>query len=169
MLDEKGAPVFTRATCFISKTEWDFRFSEQDLIRPGEWFTNYTRSKLKPIQDRTVLLEREEEILPDVSVLFAPGHTPGHMVVSFASQDERLLYIGDTVLHPLLLEHPDWLPVYDIMPEAAMVSKQRIFDLASSTGCWVIGQHFPPFPSLGVIVKKEPGWEWFPKGNGAAG
>ena len=78
------------------------------------------------------------------------------------SDDERLLYVSDTVLYPLHLEHPDWLPIYDILPDQAEPSKQRIFDLAAKEGTWVIGQHFPPFPSLGHVVKKGEGWEWQP-------
>ncbi len=161
-LDDRGEPVFINANYYISRVEWDFWFSEAALLGPGEWFTNYARGKLSPLKARTVLLDREEEILPGVSVLFAPGHTPGHMVVSFSSQGERLLYTGDTVVFPLHLEHPDWLPKYDILPEQAAVSKLRIFDLAASTNCWVLGQHFPPFPNLGHVVKKEIGWEWQP-------
>jgi len=112
-----------------------------------------------------VRIGQEGEILPGVSVLFAPGHTPGHMVVSFACGSERLLYTGDTAIHPLHLEHPDWRPVYDILPYLAATSKRRIFDLAAVTGCWVMGQQFPPFPSLGHVVKKGIGWEWQPIGN----
>jgi glyoxylase-like metal-dependent hydrolase (beta-lactamase superfamily II) len=50
-------------------------------------------------------------MVPGIGAIPAPGHTPGHMVVSVCSGDERLLYIGDTVLHPLHLEHPDWIPI----------------------------------------------------------
>jgi glyoxylase-like metal-dependent hydrolase (beta-lactamase superfamily II) len=168
-LNNAGEPIFTNANYFICKVEWDFWFSEEAMVRPGEWFTNYARQKLAPLKDKMVLLEWEEEILPGVSVLFAPGHTPGHMVVSFASEGERLLYTGDTVLQPLHLDHPDWLPKFDILPELAAASKHRIFDLAASTGSWVLGQHFPPFPNLGHVVKKEIGWEWQPIGNDRPG
>ena len=161
-LDDKGEPVFSHAAYYICRTEWDFWFSEQAVIQPGGWMTEFAREKLTPLKGKTVLLELEEEILPGVSVLFAPGHTPGHMVVSFASDGERLLYVGDTVLHPLHLEHPDWLPVFDILPESAADSKRRIFDLVASTQCWVMGQQFPPFPSLGHVLKKDIGWEWQP-------
>lgn len=164
-LNNDNKPVFTNADYFICKVEWDFWFSEEAMIQPGEWFTNYARQKLAPLKEKIVLLEREEEVLPGVSVLFAPGHTPGHMAVSFTSDGERLLYSGDTVLYPLHLEHPDWLPIYDILPEPAAASKHRIFDLAASTQSWVLGQHFPPFPNLGHVVKKEIGWEWQPIGN----
>jgi glyoxylase-like metal-dependent hydrolase (beta-lactamase superfamily II) len=164
-LNNKGEPIFTNANYFICKVEWDFWFSEEAMVRPGEWFTNYARQKLAPLKEKVVLIEREEGILPGVSVLFAPGHTPGHMVVSFAADGERLLYTGDTVLHPLHLDHPDWLPIFDILPEPAAASKHRIFDLAASTKSLVLGQHFPPFPNLGHVVKKQIGWEWVPIGN----
>lgn len=164
-LNNDGKPAFTNADYLICKVEWDFWFSEEAMVRPGEWFTNYARQKLVPLKEKTVLLQREEEVLPGVSVLFAPGHTPGHMVVSFTSDGERLLYTGDTVIHPIHLDHPDWLPVFDILPESAAASKHRIFNLAASTRSWVLGQHFPPFPNLGHVVKKEIGWEWQPKGN----
>jgi glyoxylase-like metal-dependent hydrolase (beta-lactamase superfamily II) len=164
-LNSDGQPVFVNANYFICKLEWDFWFSEDAMTRTGEWFTNMACQNLAPLKEKMVLLEREEEILPGVSVLFAPGHTPGHMAVSFVSGGEGLLYPGDTVLLPLHLEHPDWLPVFDILPEPAAVSKQRIFDLTASTSSLVLGQHFPPFPNLGHVVKKEIGWEWQPIGN----
>ena len=161
-LDDRGEPVFSHATYYICRTEWEFWFSEQATIQPGGWMTEFAREKLTSLKNMTVPLERDEEILSGVSVLLAPGHTPGHMVVSYASEGERLLYTGDTVLHPLHLEHPDWLPVFDILPESAARSKQYIFDLAVSTRCWVMGQQFPPFPSLGHVLKKDIGWEWQP-------
>ena len=154
---------FADASYYMWQVEWDFWFSQEAPARAGEFFTEIARQRLTPLQDKMTLLEKEGEVLPGVSVLFAPGHTPGHMVVSFASDGERLLYTGDTVLHPVHLAHPDWVPVFDILPEPAAASKRRIFDLAASTGSWVLGQHFPPFPNLGHVVKKEIGWEWRPK------
>jgi glyoxylase-like metal-dependent hydrolase (beta-lactamase superfamily II) len=161
-LNQQGEPVFPFATNYICKTEWDFWYSEQAFAKAGEWMTVLAREKLAPLKDKTVLIESEGEILPGVNVIFAPGHTPGHMVVSFSSEGECLMYTGDTVLQPLHLEHPGWLPVYDILPEQAAESKQRIFDLAATSGCWVLGQHFPPFPGLGHVTRSEGGWEWQP-------
>ncbi|MFN2230562.1 MAG: MBL fold metallo-hydrolase [Anaerolineae bacterium] len=99
------------------------------------------------MRDRVTLLDREGEVVPGIGVTPAPGHTPGHMVVSASSGDERLLYVGDTVLYPLHLEHPDWLPWFDLMPGKAAVSKRAIFDLAATERTWVFGQHFPPSPA----------------------
>ncbi|HNS51566.1 MAG TPA: MBL fold metallo-hydrolase [Anaerolineae bacterium] len=161
-LDATGEPNFPNAAYFISRAEWDFWFSAEATSRAGRWSTEFARQKLSRLQDRMVFLEQEGQVLPGASVLSAPGHTPGHIVVSFESEGERLLYVGDAVVHPLHLEHPDWLPKPDILPEAAVASKHRILDLAASTGSWVMGQHLPPFPSLGHVVKKQVGWDWQP-------
>ncbi len=162
LLDERGETVFPQATFYMSKTEWEFWFSEGADVHPGGWMPEFIREKLLPIEAQTVLLEREGEILPEVSALFAPGHTPGHMVISFTSLGEQLLYTGDVALHPIHLAHPDWLAVFDVTSEMAVASRRCIFDLAAATGCWVMGQQFPPFPSLGQVVKKGIGWEWQP-------
>jgi glyoxylase-like metal-dependent hydrolase (beta-lactamase superfamily II) len=39
-LDDEGGPVFANADYFICKAEWDFWFSEEAMVRPGEWFTD---------------------------------------------------------------------------------------------------------------------------------
>lgn len=161
-LDDTGKLVFTNATYFIWQKEWHFWFSEQAFNQVAESFITFAREKLTPLKEKIVLIEKEEEVLPGVDVLFAPGHTPGHMVVSFRSEGEQLLYTADTVLHPLHLERPDWIPIYDIFPDLAQVSKKHIFDLAATTKSLVLGQHFPPFPNLGYISKKEFGWAWQP-------
>ena len=161
-LDDEGKPVYANAHYFIWKEEWDFWFSELAEARTPAMFVTCARTNLEPLQDRVTLLDRESEMVPGIGAIAAPGHTPGHIVVSVSSDNERLLYIGDTVLYPLHLEHPDWIPIYDIMPEKAAASKRRIFDRAAEEKALVIGQHFPPFPSLGYVVKKGEGWQWQP-------
>jgi glyoxylase-like metal-dependent hydrolase (beta-lactamase superfamily II) len=161
-LDKEGSPIFLNASYYIWKDEWDFWFSEVAFEKTNEMFVKIARTNLEPIKDRVKFLNHDSEILPGISVIAAPGHTPGHFVVSIASGDEQLLYIGDTVLYPIHLEHLDWIPVYDIVPEKAAASKRRIFDLAADEKTWIIGQHFPPFPSLGHVIKKGNGWQWQP-------
>ena len=164
-LHENKDLVFGNAQYLLWRKEWEFWFSEQAIQIVDQSFITFARQKLTPLQDRMVLLEQEEEVFPGVKVIFAPGHTPGHMVVSFTSRGEQIMYTADTVLHPLHLERPDWVPIYDILPEIANTSKHRIFDLAAQTNSLVLGQHFPPFPNLGHIRKQEAGWIWQPIGT----
>jgi len=161
-LDEEGNLVFANAHYYIWKHEWDFWFSKTALAKAPEIFIKIARKNLEPVKDRVSLLDHESKILPGICIIAAPGHTPGHIVVSVFSSDEQLLYVSDTVLHPLHLEHPDWIPIYDTLPDKAAASKHRIFDRAAAEKAWVIGQHFSPFPSLGHMIKKGEGWQWQP-------
>jgi len=181
LLLDDGSPAFPNATCVISKREWDFWHSDAARERAKEaqrWFFDFARSRLDPFRERTHLVEfnGEEVILfPGIGLWSAPGHTPGHMVVELSSGGESLLYIGDAVILPIHLEEPTWHPVYDIDVAAADASKRFIFDRAADRGAWVIGQHFPPFPSLGHVARQAGGWAWRPveigkpAGEGAAG
>ena len=161
-LDSEGKLVYPNASYYLSKDEWDFWFSEDSMVQVPKWFVRLARKSLELLQDRMNLLEGEAEIVPGIRAIPAPGHTPGHMVVSVSSGDEQLLYIGDTATHILHLEHPDWRPSYDILPEEAVASNRQIFDLAVAKQALVVGTHFFPFPSLGTVVKKGEAWEWQP-------
>jgi len=161
-LDDDGKLTYPNAHYYIWKGEWDFWFSETAFDKAPQMFVTVARQNLEPIRERVTLVEREMELVPGIRAIPAPGHTPGHIVVEVASGDQRLLYIGDTVLYPLHLECLDWLPIYDIVPELAAASKHAIFDRAAQERAWVVGQHFPPFPSLGHVVKKGKGWQWQP-------
>jgi glyoxylase-like metal-dependent hydrolase (beta-lactamase superfamily II) len=161
-LDDGGKPFCSEARYYISKDEWNFWLSEVSMARAPERFVRTARRSLEALRDRVNLVEGESQVVPGVRAIPAPGHTPGHMAVSVSSEDEQLLYIGDTVVHPLHLEHPDWHPIYDILPEEAAASKRRIFDRAAAERALVMGQHFAPFPSLGTVVKNGRGWQWQP-------
>ncbi|MEA3338147.1 MAG: MBL fold metallo-hydrolase [Chloroflexota bacterium] len=161
-LDNDGQPIYANARYFIWKRDWDFWFSEDAASIAPEKHVAIARRNLEPLQGSIVLIEPGGDIVTGISTLPAPGHTPGHMVVSVTSANDRLYFVSDTVLYPLHLEHPEWLPVFDILPEEAAASKRRIFDLVAEENALVMAQHFPPFPSLGRVVKKGPGWLWQP-------
>ena len=162
MLDERGRPVYPNAHYYLTHDEWAFWFSENAEARTAPIFVSTARKNLEPVKERVEQVDEASEILPGIKILPAYGHTPGHAVVWIESQGKKLMYVADTVLQPLHLEHPGWLPVYDILPEKAALSKQSVFDLAAEEHALVLGQHFPPFPSLGTISCQEHGWRWEP-------
>ena len=161
-LDGEGDPVYAGASYYISQDEWDFWFSDDSMAQVPKWFVLLARKSLETVRDRTNLLEGESEIVPGIRAIPAPGHTPGHIVVSVSSGGEQLLYVGDAATHILHLERPDWRPSYDILPQEATASHRQIFDLAAAEKSLVVGTHFSPFPSLGTVAKKGEGWLWSP-------
>ncbi len=158
----EGELLYPNAHYFIWHKEWDFWRSDTAVeIAPMRHVT-LARERLAYLEGRVTLIETGTEIVPGVWGIDAAGHTPGHMALSFVSEGTQLIHISDTVLTPLHLEYPDWLPVFDILPDEAAVSKQRLFNQASSEKALVFAHHFPPFPNIGYVSKRGTGWEWRP-------
>jgi glyoxylase-like metal-dependent hydrolase (beta-lactamase superfamily II) len=84
------------------------------------------------------------------------------VALSIVSEGAQLLHISDVVLYPLHLEHPEWVPVFDMAPEIAAASKRKTFNRAAEEQALVFAHHFPPFPSLGHIQHRGEGWQWLP-------
>jgi glyoxylase-like metal-dependent hydrolase (beta-lactamase superfamily II) len=161
-LDEPGGLVFPNANYFILANEWNLWNSDEATTKAPPFMVDAARRNLEPLEDRLTLVEDASEVVPGVRAIATAGHRPGHIALSVASDGERLLHISDAVLYPLHLEHPEWTPVFDMVPEQASASKRRIFDLAAEEDALVFAHHFPPFPSVGHVRKGEQGWRWQP-------
>ncbi|MDQ4044131.1 MAG: MBL fold metallo-hydrolase [Chloroflexota bacterium] len=161
-LDADGEPVFRDARWVIGREEWAFWSSEHAAEMAPAPMVDIARRAMAPLQDRLELVEDGDEIVPGIRVIAAFGHTPGHLAVEIVSRGARLLHISDTALSSLHVEHPDWVPAFDLEPDQASASKRRILDRAAAEQLLVFGHHFPPFPSIGHIRQGDSGWRWEP-------
>jgi glyoxylase-like metal-dependent hydrolase (beta-lactamase superfamily II) len=164
-LDAKGQPIFAKARWMICKDEWLFWTSDQAERRLDEhskaMLINIARTNLLPLNGRIDLVDSEVEIIPGIHSIFAPGHTPGLMAISLASEGEQLLCISDVLIHPVHLSQPDWFSAIDVIPDQVIASRRKILEKAALEKSQVMAFHFP-FPGLGHIVKKDQGWRWQP-------
>jgi glyoxylase-like metal-dependent hydrolase (beta-lactamase superfamily II) len=159
--DDTGHLIFANAHYFIGQAEWNYWMSDAaaDSAIP---MAALVRRNLAPLRGRITLIEHGHEIVPGMRAIATPGHTAGHMALPITAGREELLHVSDVVLFPLHLEHPDWLPVFDLSPARAAASKQSIFDYAAEQQALVFAHHFPPFPDLGHVIKQAVGWQWQP-------
>jgi glyoxylase-like metal-dependent hydrolase (beta-lactamase superfamily II) len=160
--DQEGRPTYPNARYVIQNIEWDFWLTAPPAAGVMPLFYQIASGKLLPVAGQVEQVSAPCEIFPGVRMVPVPGHTPGQVMVTFQSGEEQVWYIADTVLQPLHLEQPDWLPVYDILPVQANATKQQVFDQAAAEHALVLGQHFAPFPSLGYVEKQPVGWRWTP-------
>ena len=166
-IDSKGEPAFPNARYVMWKDEWDFWTSEPTLaeLKLDEYIKDIlitsASNNLPPIQDQLELVNRETEIVPGIRAVAAPGHTPGHMAVSIASDGDQLLLISDAVILQIHLEQPDWYAAVDFAPEQTVTTRRRLLDHAATKKALVLAFHFP-FPGLGYVAQKEEGWQWQP-------
>ena len=117
---------------------------------------------LPRIQSRLDLFEDEQEVLPGIRALPAPGHTPGHTAFLLTSANESLLVPGDAWTHPVItMEKPEWPFLLDLDKEASLHSKRNLLTLAAEQQYLVSAYHFP-WPGLGHVVRRGEHWGWEP-------
>jgi glyoxylase-like metal-dependent hydrolase (beta-lactamase superfamily II) len=166
-IDGEGDPAFPEARYVLSRDEWDFWFPKPNLAAldisesDRELIIKCAHDYLLPIRNQLDLVDREMEVVPGVWIVAARGHTPGYMAVSIVSDDKQLLCLGDTVIHQIHVEHPDWYIKYDLVPEQVIATRRRLLDRAAHQKALLHAYHFP-FPGLGYVTQKGVGWQWQP-------
>lgn len=167
LLNGEGRPVFPHAHYYIGRDEWDFWKGDPDLSalpiaeEDKEMLVQRAQGNLLPLEDRAIFVDREQEIVPGILAIPAPGHTPGHMAVAIYSQGSALLDIADAALHPISLEHPEWRAAIDLDWETAEASLRGLMKRAVEEHMLVFGYHFC-FPCLGHVTPSGDGWRWQP-------
>ena len=86
------------------------------LAETGAFLVQFARQTSPVLQHCLELIDEEGEPSKGVRCLPTPGHTPGRLAVELSSRGERLLLIGDVVIHPLHVMHPEWYSVFDADP-----------------------------------------------------
>jgi glyoxylase-like metal-dependent hydrolase (beta-lactamase superfamily II) len=161
-LDAAGALTFPNAHYYVAAAEWAFWRSNAAAARAPASMVDAARRNLDALRGRVTLVDEDARIVPGITALATPGHTPGHLALALSSGRDRLYHAADAALSPLHLSHPTWHPVFDLDPARALASKRALFDRAAEEGALVFGHHLPPFPALGRVRREGAGWRWMP-------
>ncbi len=151
MTRETRRLFFPNARHFVQQSEWDY-WMRPKVVASQE----HLRDCISPLEaeGRVELFEGEKALDASVTLVPAPGHTPGHVTVGIYSQGERAIIIGDASHHPLQLDHPDWSPSADTDPKQSAATRESLFEDAIGDGrTWIAG-HWAN-PGIGRIVRLE--------------
>jgi glyoxylase-like metal-dependent hydrolase (beta-lactamase superfamily II) len=168
ILDGRGGMAFPNARHVMAEETLVGYTSDriQAMLTPAD-ATAY-REMATLLAGRTFLTKGETDILPGMRVLPAPGHRLGHMIVEFVSDGHTLLHLADTVLHPAIIEHPDWKTGYDSIQDTTRATRHRLFARAADANALVFFSH-TPFPGLGRIARDGSAWRWEPLRTSSTG
>jgi glyoxylase-like metal-dependent hydrolase (beta-lactamase superfamily II) len=159
------ALVFPNAEIMVPAEELRFFMDDGNLSRASEGvrgvFLN-ARRVFKSIEKTVTPFDPGKEIVPGVTPLASPGHTPGHVVFAVASGDRSMMVLSDTTNRPeLFAKHPDWQPVFDMDGPLAVANRKRLLDRVAAERMLVQSYHFP-FPACGHIAKDGAGYVYVP-------
>ena len=104
------------------------------------------------------LVDGDHEVVPGVTMMHAPGESPGHSIVCVRSGGESFYVLGDLFHHACEVEHPGWVSTG--RDQAAMrVSRDRLMAEAVQARATLVFTH-ERFPPWGRIVSTGTGYRW---------
>jgi glyoxylase-like metal-dependent hydrolase (beta-lactamase superfamily II) len=138
-IDEAGAtvPSFPNADYVVQRREYEFaqRANERTAASyfPRNWMPVVESGRFR-------FVDGEEEILPGITLLPTPGHTPGHQSVLITSGSERAFYPADLIPTAAHLPLP-WIMGYDVEPLVTLETKRRVLAQAAAEEWLIIFEH----------------------------
>ena len=104
------------------------------------------------------LVDGDCDIVPGVSLIHAPGESPGHSLIRVASAGETFYFLGDLFHHPAEVAHVNW--VSRGRDGAKMqASRERLIEAAIRENALLATAHMP-FPGLGRLERTAAGIRW---------
>jgi glyoxylase-like metal-dependent hydrolase (beta-lactamase superfamily II) len=166
---EAGRPTFPKAEHFILRAEVEFWRARPERLRPSpshdEAFRKlvnfFPPTAIDALSDVLQPVEPDTEVAPGITLIAAPGHTPGNAVVRIVSGEEELLVAADLFYDAVNIKDPEWVAIYDHDATAVVKTRRAILSRASANRTLLMLYHLP-FPGLGRVTDDDPGWSWEP-------
>jgi glyoxylase-like metal-dependent hydrolase (beta-lactamase superfamily II) len=152
-------PLFPNAKVFISEAEirfWTQLNPDTSELRdvPPELVKltfEIARNGVRTLERQTISFKPDEEIIPEVTTLALPGHTPGHSGFLFQFGDESFIAAGDFAHDPLLqLARPEWTILGDADRATTVRTRKKLLKRLAENRIRFHAYHFP-FPCVGHV------------------
>jgi glyoxylase-like metal-dependent hydrolase (beta-lactamase superfamily II) len=155
LVDERNRPVFPKAELYIHEVEAAFWLDRE--LQPGDserivGNSKKQRAVLAPYRGR-IRRVQDGQVLPGITAMLRPGHTPGHTNWLIESGGERLLIWGDIVhLAAVQLARPEARLIYDVDTDLAAATRAKVLDWCASERLMVAGAHLA-WPGFGRVAR----------------
>lgn len=139
-----GEAAFPNAELFIHEHEVSFWENENNMIRASKHvqanflFVKNVFAKYRE-RIRTFI---NNDILPGISSVHLPGHTPGHCGYQIETGNSSLIIWGDMVHFPFIqIAHPNVSIAFDQDPILSAQIRNKLLDIVSTEKLLVAGMH----------------------------
>ncbi len=141
-------PAFPHARYLLHRADWELPNMQQAL-------QDHTSPQYRTlgVLHQAGLLELVEgpfEPLAGLTLLPAPGESPGHQIVRLHSQGQTLYCLGDLYHDPVEVEHPTWMSTW-AEPTQTLRSRQTLAEAALGEQAQLCAAHIPGFGRLDLV------------------
>lgn len=160
MEPKTNKPVFPNAEIIVPGTEYRWWTDPALSSRlPQSWQPVAKRIQaVLPKWKNVLQMHDEDEVVPGIRFVNAPGHTAGHTAFQLSSGMAQLLISGDAIYVPALVAaHPNWQGTYDQDGERAVETRRKLLDRVIADNMLICGTHFP-WPGVGRVAREGAGY-----------
>ena len=166
LLDDFGDPLFTEASYFIGRTEWDYWTDPATVDTIGDArqaFAVGAARRLALIEDNISFFEDEDEVLLGITAAATFGHTPGHMGFRIGEGPDGAFIAGDAIGNAhVSFARPDWPLGSDQDAETAARIRTRLMETLAADETLLVGFHLPN-GGIGRVAPAETGYQFVGK------
>lgn len=154
LVDGRWVPTYPNARyCFV-RDEYDYwtKYVNDPSIQKS--YTEFGqaaidghevyRDSVAPIVEAGLVdwVECDQEVVPGVTLISTPGHTPGHVSVLLQSADQSAVVTGDLFHSQAQVGRSDWTVHMDTVPHQASETRRTFLERFADTSTLVLGTHF---------------------------
>jgi len=159
--------TFSNAEILVPAPEHKYWMDDGEMSRASTpriegLFKNVRRVMRGEVLEHLRTYEWDQEVIPGVTAVGTPGHSPGHTSHIIASGASKVYVQGDLTHAPFLfVRNPGWHPYFDHDPNQAEATRRRVYDMLVAEKMLVQGIHYP-FPALAHVEKTATGYREIP-------
>jgi glyoxylase-like metal-dependent hydrolase (beta-lactamase superfamily II) len=140
--DGQVVPTFPNARYVVQRGEYAWATHTNERTAASYFPPNFEPVRAAGLLD---LVEGDQEIVPGISVIHTPGHTPFHQSVLIESQGEIAFFLGDLVPTAAHLPLP-WIMGYDVEPLVTLETKRKYLRRAVEESWLLVFEHDAAVP-----------------------
>jgi glyoxylase-like metal-dependent hydrolase (beta-lactamase superfamily II) len=166
LLDAESKLEFPNAEILMPAVDIKFWTDESNAARfpdPVKAQFGNVKRVLGALGGKVTQYEGSKELVPGITSMPTPGHTPGHTSFMIASGSDHLLHQVDVTagMGTLFVRNPSWHFLFDVDGPLAEQTRHKFYDMVTADKQRIQGYHFP-FPAVGYIEKDGSGYRWVP-------
>ena len=177
LVDGQWRPTFPKAIHICSRLEWEYGAALADGDERGistaravaglgepariplDGTFNDSMRPLQPTAQTRLLRVDGQEVLPGLRFYPTPGHSIDHAAIELRSGEQRAIFGGDVMHHPVELYDTALVSCFCEFPEAARRSRLQLLEQSAAGEAMYFSAHFP-LSSAGRITKVGDGFHW---------
>jgi glyoxylase-like metal-dependent hydrolase (beta-lactamase superfamily II) len=140
----RWVPTFPNARYLFARREYDHWESER---KKGDGAVNdgsFDDSVLPVVEaGKAVMIDADHQPDPLLTIVDAPGHTPGSIAIRLVDQGREALFTGDIMHHPVQAYYPEWSSQFCTDQDMSAKSRRKVLEHCVEHKSLLCPAHFP--------------------------